>query len=331
MYEIKKIKMEDGNLAVPARERILYAVKEGIKYTIKETFEELAGGRFVKCSVILSIYENALILERPGTSVQLMDRINYNFAYETAETKAIGRAFAAHGIGIEENYASADELQDVKLPMIQNEEAAKKGEEAVAAVEKILEPVGKKDKIPPRKLYKSEPLRPEVEGESVWTKPVDKPISGPGTLKLPSEQRQERAVQTEPEVQPEPESVVQPEPETELKPEPDSIVAPPVVKPTTLAVESNPYKIIVPDLPEKANASGLISRPFTDYVKIFRVILDGGDATLLEKTANNLIVDIKTGDGSLGDQYTNLKTLILQAPTGVVNYFLSEYYKLKNS
>jgi hypothetical protein len=63
MYEIKKIKMEDGNLAVPARERILYAVKEGIKYTIKETFEELAGGRFVKCSVILSIYENTLIRE----------------------------------------------------------------------------------------------------------------------------------------------------------------------------------------------------------------------------------------------------------------------------
>jgi hypothetical protein len=326
MYEIKKIKMEDGNMAVPARERILYAVKEGIKYTIKETFEELAGGRLIRCSVVLSVYENALILERPGTSVQLMDRINYNFAYETAETKAIGRAFAAHGIGIEENYASADELQDVKPPVIQSEEAAKKGEEAVAAVEKVLETTTKKEWVNPRKVKKAEP---EAEGESVWTKPVDKPISGPGTLKLPSEQRQETAVEPEPEPEPE----VQPEPETELKPEPDSIVAPPVVKPkpTTIDVESNPYKIIVPDLPEKANASGLISRPFTDYVKIFRVILDGGDATLLEKTANNLIVDIKTGDGSLGDQYTNLKTLILQAPTGVVNYFLSEYYKLKNS
>jgi len=107
-YKAKTVKMigfsgreED---VVPARERILELKSLGIPYTIGTEYLEVGSTQYFKTTLIIQFRDPQIYT---GSSVVRRDEVG---GFEAAETRSIGRAIAAYGIGIETSYASADEI-----------------------------------------------------------------------------------------------------------------------------------------------------------------------------------------------------------------------------
>lgn len=337
MYEIKKIKMEDGNLAVPAKERILAAIDRGLDYSITTEFAELNNGRFIKCTALLTVFTVAGIRHRTGTSVQKLDAVNYNFAYETAETKAIGRAFAAHGIGIEDNYASYDELTGVKETITPDPEAVAKGVAVIDAVKEVLPvttmpasiPVAeKKEYIPPRKRGKS-----VVEAAPAMAEPAPEPPPPSDPDPVPT---QPAPVQQEP-----PKTVKAEEPVLER--DPGTFGGPPtavekaqqksesVSTPTSnTAITNAAFSLeIVPVEPEK------VERPFAKWIKLFTEPgrqLKGGTNELKEVAGVVRSEMVKKSKDPVGFEqtYPTFEDILKKAPVEVVDIFLNMIHEAIN-
>lgn len=140
MHEIKKIKLKDGNEYTPVKERILYLKAANIKYKLI-TLLELVGG-YWKAMATLTILGTGE--ETTGHGVVAFGKrteggeIMSNTGAELAETKAVGRALAFFGIGIDETIASAEEMDNAetdKAPAKQPES----GEDKVLAANRELE------------------------------------------------------------------------------------------------------------------------------------------------------------------------------------------------
>jgi len=90
---------------VPARERILELKLSGAAYGIDTNIHEVSGILYFKC--LLTIYVGTQTFFYTGSSSVKPGEAG---GFEAAETRAIGRAIAAYGIGIETNYSTAEEL-----------------------------------------------------------------------------------------------------------------------------------------------------------------------------------------------------------------------------
>ncbi len=312
MYEIKKIKMENSNFAVPARERIRFAKEEKIDYEVTVQHEYVNDLRVLKCVATLNIFDPRIpsfVRTFTGTSAQNVNPVNYNFAYESTETKAIGRAFAAFGIGIDDSYASADEMADVKAtPVIStSEEAAEKGAAAVAAVEQSIAPLkkGREWKRP----EKTEPVPTQEE-----VKQVEQSAKQPDIVTEPVKevQKVEAAQVLEPVLEQDPNSLgyVKPEAQDSSKNEPAQGVG----------ILTNPYDIVVVETVDGK------PRPFKEFMKMYQTVLKGGDHAAFEKLSNEIIASMKTGDGVLSDTYPTYEKVMKEAPVGIVNSFLTAYF-----
>jgi len=369
MYIIKKIQMEDGNFAVPAKERILAAIDKGLDYSITTEFAELNNGRFIKCTALLTVHNVAGPRYRTGTSVQKLDAVNYNFAYETAETKAIGRAFAAHGIGIEDNYASYDELMAAKEKITPVPEAAAKGEAVIDAVKEAL-PVTtmpasipaaeKQEYIPPRKRGKpvTESPAPVVEPEPAQPEPaqpepaqLEPPTPAPVDPE-PTQPEPPTPVPVEPEpapVQPEP---AQPEPPTPapapveepvLERDPGTFGGPPtavekaqqksesVSTPTANTPITNAaFSLEIVPVP-----AGKVERTFPQWIKLFTEPgrqLKGGTNELKEVAGIVRAQMVKKSKDPVGfeQMYPTFEDILKKAPVEVVDIFLNMIHEAIN-
>ncbi len=346
MYQIQKIKMEDGNLAVPARERVRFANEElKLDYDHHTYFTPLAEGRYVQCTCIVTVFINGNGRRRTGTSVRQVNWINYNYAFETTETIATGRAFAAHGIGIDESYASADEIQDAKLPatITASPEAAQKGAEAVQAVADVIQNTmgAKKEYTNPRKRVEKPASDLKLPSET-RAEPVDDSINGEQLPTRP-EESQETAVEDvkegkAPTIDPLPAGFE--EKQTEGEPDPPA-PAPTPVQPIPVAkakekaeskASGNPLNIAVEGIPE-----GSTQRKFKNFYDMYNSLLalcTGKDKHAeFEKLVKEVIDEC-----TYADAYANVKdesgkrniptyeVLLKRAPVEIVDEFLCDFY-----
>lgn len=337
--------MEDGNFAVPAKERILAAIDRGLDYSITTEFAELNNGRFIKCTALLTVFTVAGIRHRTGTSVQKLDAINYNFAYETAETKAIGRAFAAHGIGIEDNYASYDELTAIKETITPDPEAAAKGEAVIDAVKGALPVASMPVSIPVTE--KQEYVPPKKRGRGAY------PVAEPPAPAQPEPTTQAPAPAPEPE--PPTPAPVQSEPEPEppipapleepvLERDPGTFGGPPtavekaqqksesVSTPTgNTTITNAAFSLeIVPVEP------GKVERPFAKWIKLFTEPgrqLKGGTNELKEVASQVRLQMIKknaTDPAGFEQLYPTFEDILKKAPVETVDLFLTMIHEAIN-
>jgi len=171
-YEIKKVRMPDGRMATPARERVRYAKETGVTFEINTEFLPNPTDRLAFCRATLTILTPGYNLTYTGHAAEAITFAKgYNKAYENAETKAIGRAFAAAGFGIDDDYASAEELQDVttELETKTPTEQIEKGLEAVKNIVNKIEPSTRRRKVDAPK-QESEIKAPPVEEVPVTEK-----------------------------------------------------------------------------------------------------------------------------------------------------------------
>jgi len=117
-------------ITVKERIQLLRAMYCRYKIFTQETFMESMNAWKVK--VQLLVYVDGEWDETQGTSIRKVDETDEfgRHALEWAETKAIGRAIAARGIGIKGSYASKEEIEDARLdiqsPIVFGEEEATK-------------------------------------------------------------------------------------------------------------------------------------------------------------------------------------------------------------
>ena len=108
MYKAKTVKMQGFSGkeedVVPARERVLELKSLGIPYTIWTEPYEFSGKQYFRCRLTLLFQIEQVFT---GNSEIKPGEIG---GFEAAETRSIGRAIAAYGIGIEKSYASAEEF-----------------------------------------------------------------------------------------------------------------------------------------------------------------------------------------------------------------------------
>lgn len=107
-YEPKTVKMtgfsgRDEDV-VPARERILALKSLGIPYSISTYPVEIKEKLLFKAT-----------LDVCGNTYHGHSALRDDNDYEACETRSIGRALAAYGIGIENSYASADEIPEQRI------------------------------------------------------------------------------------------------------------------------------------------------------------------------------------------------------------------------
>jgi len=108
MYKAKTVKMQGFSGkeedVVPARERVLELKSLGIPYTIWTEPYEFSGKQYFRCKL-------TLLFQTPQTFTGNSEiKLGEIGGFEAAETRSIGRAIAAYGIGIEKSYASAEEF-----------------------------------------------------------------------------------------------------------------------------------------------------------------------------------------------------------------------------
>lgn len=124
-YEVKKIQAEDGSFFVPARERLLKLKLDGHDYELgvaHDTKEYSSEKVQIIARATLVIHVNSGNRTFTGTAAMWLNMNADGYEYEMTETKAIGRACAAFGIAIEDNYESYDGMKPLlagqKVPPI---------------------------------------------------------------------------------------------------------------------------------------------------------------------------------------------------------------------
>jgi len=128
MYQCKTVTYPGNRTVVPARERIKFLKEEGIDYELSTDHGEDAHGNLI-CKCELKIFTHyptgPTVRSFTGTSAAPLTE---EFAYETTETKAIGRALASFGIGIDDSYASAEEFEGTMKTKVMDIDALPKQE-----------------------------------------------------------------------------------------------------------------------------------------------------------------------------------------------------------
>lgn len=272
MYKCKSITLPDGKTIVPARERIIFLKEEKIDYEIQTEHGNDEDGLLI-CKAVLTVHIGGQTRTYTGTSAA---ERNEPFRYETTETKAIGRACAAFGIGIDDSYASAEETLDaikvkpfdpeaVPAATVQNavSEAIK---DATVRGEKLTESTNKKlsrrtaSRLEPNHHTVEESVKdtaPAVEELPKATETEPAPPKGPPIEADPFATREEKATM----------GVISAEPLLErpvLEPRP-------VVKDKTATAGSpNKYGINVPELSDKG------TRPWSSVLALDNAIAKAG-------------------------------------------------------
>ncbi len=299
-FVFKKVKFEDGKEAVPARERVRFARETEMDYSIQTSYEINNGWAIVKATFEVTLPSTNVRLYT-GHSMMRLSAAPYNFALETAETKAIGRALAAAGIGIDDSYASADEMVSVDdTPGIATQEEDKGGA-AVKEVERVLSQGAEKVVI------EKKPGRPGKAPVQRVAAPVEESAQqpdNPPAKEQPAEEEQPSVVQQE--KQPEKPAVAQ-TPQRELG--------------GTDAMFGNPYEIMVGNIPE-----GKKERPFKMFFDMYSAM--GGDA--LGAKFETISAQIIESAPEL-NKYENYERLLKTAPADMVNQFMIMFYDVVNS
>lgn len=145
MYKLKQKEMPDGNMAIPASERIKFLQEEHVQKIWSEphfTTQEFGTRFMVVCEISLTIIDpvnsGLKVGTYPGVGSCWVNASSSFNPYESAMTIACGRACALAGIGIDDNFASADELPEDK-PISNGEEnpVFEKSEIATAISESV--------------------------------------------------------------------------------------------------------------------------------------------------------------------------------------------------
>lgn len=99
-------------ITVKERVQLLKSMYRRYRISTVETF--LEGANAWKVKVSLDVYVDGEWDQTQGTSIRIVDLKDEfgRYALEWAETKAIGRAIAARGIGIDKFYSSKEEIED---------------------------------------------------------------------------------------------------------------------------------------------------------------------------------------------------------------------------
>lgn len=272
MYKCKSITLPDGKTIVPARERIIFLKEEKIDYELETEHSHDEFGHIV-CKAVLTVHIGGQTRVYPGTSAA--DKTE-PFCYETTETKAIGRACAAFGIGIEDSYASAEETLDAlkvkpfdtdAVPAVTVQNAmAEAIQDATSRGEKLTEATNRK--VGKRNIPKVEPDPEPVKaiGEEpvVEPEPVYVPVMPPPVDDDPFATKEEKAAKIAPVME-----VVKPvvEPVLErpiLEPKPEA-------KAKTIPADSpNKFGIKVPELSDKG------TRPWSSVLALDDAITKAG-------------------------------------------------------
>lgn len=319
-FIVKKVTFEDGREGVPAKERVRYAAEMGIDYDFLDIVHtEIWGGAGVRCKATLQIRKPQGLRTYFGTSSMRYNPAKDNFADETTETKAVGRAFANAGILIDENYASADELADLtmKIEPAPEPELVKKGEEAVAAVEKVVERTRSKK---PRN--EQQIATPEIEKEPALDQGAPPVIAESSAQEL-----EESPEQPEPAVQQVQEKEQEKQPE---KVEEKPAAKKPAAKPDESGVlTSNPFGIKVSEIPAPTEAKPNPQRPFQDWYSIF---VDVG-ANKNQKATDEFEELAGLVINSVAEliPYSDYTSLFEKAPASVVHLFLTRLHEAQNS
>lgn len=130
----------DGNKYSKVAERLKFLANNFIyEITTEEQFFEDV--KMWKVKATLTIHEDGKALKYTGTATEKIgsNDINLTSALENCETSAVGRACGMAGIGIQDDVASADEMNGVKVKkeiavderLIEKKEATKNAEKDV--------------------------------------------------------------------------------------------------------------------------------------------------------------------------------------------------------
>jgi len=230
MYQCKKIKLADGKEMVPARERILFLKEEKIDYELGTEHGNDADGNVICKATLTVYYAGGAIRHFHGTSA---GKKNEQFVYETTETKAIGRACAAFGIGIDDSYASADEMPATPFVPIDADP------ETVVANDAIAESISRGTKVTEaanksvrrRNMPKEEPVAEQPPVDPVVEQPEVAEQTFPEVMETqPVDDKPMFHNMVEPRIEPVQEVTTVPEPPTKPKENPvstESSVIPP--------------------------------------------------------------------------------------------------------